>query len=124
MTSFHCLNRASNGLSSPMGNGSDDDRARILRSADGLHRTTNSVAPGNNLSRVVRLPDRFVALGDDGNFWSSETGENWVSVAAASDINLQGIAEGGGRLVAVGDDNQALKVRPKVPTAEGIMWSR
>lgn len=91
-----------------MSNGSDDDRARILRSVDGLHWTTNSVAPGNNLSRVVRLPDRFIALGDDGNFWSSETGEDWVSVAAASDINLQCVAEGGGRVVALGDDNQVL----------------
>lgn len=90
------------------GGGTDAERSRVFNSEDGLHWTTNNLALDNNLHRVVRVTDRYLAMGDDGNILYSTDGLGWTVIARGNDRNLNAVAVAGERAVAVGESGQIL----------------
>jgi len=104
----------------------------LRTSPDGVHWTARTSGTARTISDLVFAEDRFVGVGTAGTILTSPDGVNWQARSLAP-VNLDAVAYGGGRYVAVGwsgtngviltsADGATNWTRVTVPGAELATW--
>src|SRR5690606_16082670 len=94
------------------------DGGRIMSSTDGKTWTNRSVQISNNFYGVTHGHEGFVAVGQSGVIYTSETGtSNWTPRASGTTNHLYAVAAGEEEYVAVGNLGSTC-----LWSADGVTW--
>src|SRR5439155_16565987 len=93
-------------------------RGTIITSPDGTNWSLRPFLTAASLNAVTFTGSRFIAGGEGGTVLSSDDGITW-NFAAPTSFDINGLASGGGAVVAVGNYQFIGKIHA---SADGLTW--